>query len=95
MIQKLKLLGIYKSDKPTKKFKALFNDGKVTYFGAVGYEDFTIHKDNVRKNRYILRHKKNESWNNPKTAGALSRWVLWNKPTLKASISDYKRRFDL
>jgi len=25
----------------------------------------------------------------------LSRWILWNKPTLKASISDFKKRFDL
>ena len=25
------------------------------------------------------------------SAGALSRWILWNKPTLKASIDDYKK----
>ena len=92
---KLKLLGIYISDKPAKKFKAVFNDNKIIYFGAVGYEDYTTHKDRIRKNRYIIRHKKNENWNNPKTAGALSRWILWNKPTLKASITDYKRKFNL
>jgi hypothetical protein len=30
-----------------------------------------------------------------KSAGALSRWILWNKPTLAASIKDYKKRFGL
>lgn len=91
----LKLIGIYKSDKSTKKYKAVFNDGTVTHFGASGYEDYTIHKDNDRKNRYIIRHKRNENWNKPKTAGALSRWILWNKPTLSGSINDYKKRFNL
>ena len=29
------------------------------------------------------------------TAGSLSRYILWNKPTLKGSISDYRKRFNL
>ena len=57
--------------------------------------DFTKHKDPERKERYLKRHKKNENWNNPLTAGALSRWILWNKPTLKASIEDFENRFKL
>jgi len=40
------------------------------------------------------RHRTRENWNNPMSAGSLSRWILWNKPTLKASISDYKRKFN-
>ena len=91
----LKLLGIFKSDKPNKKYKAEFNDGSHTYFGSAGYEDYTTHKDIERKRRYIMRHKNNENWNDPKTAGALSRYILWNKETLKASIKDYKQRFGL
>ena len=27
------------------------------------------------------------------TAGALSRWILWNKPSFRESVADYKRRF--
>ena len=42
-----------------------------------------------------MRHKKNENWKDPTTAGALSRWVLWNKPSFRASVSDYKKRFNL
>jgi hypothetical protein len=29
------------------------------------------------------------------TPGSLSRWTLWNKKTLSASIADYKKRFNL
>lgn len=89
---------IKKSNKSGKKLMAIFDDGKkkkTTHFGAEGMSDFTIHKDPKRKERYLKRHKKNENWSAPMTAGALSRWILWNKPTLKASVEDYKKRFKL
>jgi hypothetical protein len=89
---------IKKSTKKGKKFMAVFDcDGKLKtiHFGAEGMSDFTKHKDKKRKARYLKRHAPRENWNNPETAGALSRWILWNKPTLKASISDFKKRFKL
>jgi len=66
---------------------------KITHFGQAGASDFTLHKNIDRKQRYINRHKKNENWNDPTSAGSLSRWVLWNKTTLNSSIADYKKRF--
>jgi len=57
--------------------------------------DYTIHKDEARKQRYINRHQKNENWNDINTAGAWSRWLLWNKPSTRASYSDIKSRFNL
>ena len=98
-MNKVKLVKIAPSDTKTKKLKAEFilPDGskKTTNFGAKGYSDYTIHKDPDRKERYIARHKSNEDWSDPTSAGALSRYVLWNKPSLKASISDYKKKFNL
>lgn len=91
----MKLLKITKSTKKDKKYTAYFSDGTHTDFGAKGYEDYTTHKDEKRKKNYIARHKSNEDWSNFKSAGALSRFVLWNKTTLKDSIADYKRRFGL
>jgi hypothetical protein len=96
----LKLISIKKSTRPGKKLMATFSDGTITHFGAAGMQNYggvgkARHLSKERKKRYIQRHKKRENWNNPKTAGALSRWVLWNKETLKSSISDYKRRFKL
>ena len=88
------------SPKKDKKLRAVFKDrdGKIrktTDFGAKGMSDYTIHKDKQRKQRYLDRHRKRENWNAYMTAGALSRWILWNLPTLKGSIDDYKKRFKL
>lgn len=68
---------------------------KTTRFGADGMSDFTKHKDPARKQRYLDRHRKRENWSDPMSAGALSKEILWNKPTLKASISSYKKKFNL
>ncbi len=94
----IKLIKIVKSEKPDKKLKAVFNvDGKevTTHFGQKGFSDYTLHKDVLRKNLYIKRHRANEDWSKPTSAGALSRYVLWNLPDLDDSIKDYKRRFKL
>jgi hypothetical protein len=90
---------IKKSNKEGKKLMAIFTleNGRTRtiHFGAEGMTDYTLSKDDERKKRYLARHRKNENWNNPLSAGALSRWILWNKKTRGASISDYKRRFNL
>lgn len=94
----LKLLSIKKANDGVKKYVATFQHDdkqKQVKFGALGYSDYTIHKDEARKERYLDRHKSNENWNKPDTPGALSRWILWNKPTLKESIQDFKTRFNL
>jgi hypothetical protein len=95
----MKLISITKSDRANKKYKALFEDSQHSiysvYFGAAGYTDYTMNHDDEKKRLYLLRHRKNENWNDPISAGALSRWILWNKPTLKESISDFKKRFNL
>ena len=57
--------------------------------------DFTQHRDPVRKQRYLARHAPREDWSEPMTAGALARWVLWNKETLREGVADYLRRFTL
>ena len=77
---------IKKSTNNNKKYDAYFPDKKIS-FGAAGYLDFTISKNTEQKKRYIERHKKNENWNNPETAGYLARFILWNKPTIKESIN--------
>jgi hypothetical protein len=90
-------VSIKPSTRLAKKLMAVFENGstrKTVHFGARGASDYTIHRDNIRKERYHVRHYKNENWDDPFTAGALSRWILWNKPTLRGSIQDFKRRFN-
>ena len=95
---------ITKSDRD-KKFKAVFT-GKVgdvekkktIHFGAKGMSDFTIHKDEKRKARYLARHNPKvtkENWSVPDTPASLSRWILWNKKSYNESLKDYKSRFKL
>ena len=96
----LRLKTIRKSHVAEKKWDAIFvkPDGReiTTPFGQKGYSDFTKHKNVTRRARYLNRHRgMGENWNDPTTAGALSRWILWNKPTFKASLADYKKRFKL
>jgi hypothetical protein len=85
----------YPSDKPEKKYYIITKDNKRVYFGQASASDFTKHKNEERKNRYILRHQKNEDWGKSgiDTAGFWSRWLLWNKPTIKESYQDIKRKY--
>ena len=87
---------ITKSKKPDKKYDARIDGTKTVSFGQKGASDFTKHKNTDRNERHIDRHKKNEDWNKSgaKTAGFYSKHVLWNKPTLKASIDDINKRFN-
>jgi len=48
---------LYLSDKPKKKYYVLDPDNKKVYFGAMGYEDFTKHKDEKRRQLYLSRAK--------------------------------------
>ena len=66
-------------------------------FGASMYSDNTIHKDEVRRQRYITRHKRNEdrTTNGVQTAGLWSKRLLWSSPTLQDSIRDVNKRFKI
>ena len=68
------------------------NRQRTKHFGANGMSDFTIHKDQARKQRYINRHKSNEDWTDAETSSFYSRWVLWNLPSLKNSWNDTKAK---
>lgn len=94
----MKLISITRSDRADKKFKALFDMGntkKTVHFGATGYKDYTMTHDDEKKRLYLIRHRANENWNDPTSAGCLAKYILWNKPTLRESIADFKRRFNL
>jgi|TARA_R110001583_G_scaffold176630_1_gene331395 hypothetical protein len=97
---------IKKSNQSNKKLMAIFYDNdnkkvKTTHFGSASNKDFTIYSKESkkladdRKRLYLERHKKNEDWNDFKSAGSLSRYILWNKPTIEASKKSYVNRFNL
>jgi hypothetical protein len=83
------------STRKGKRYMAVFPDGTITHFGSATMENYTIHGDEARKKAYLRRHKKNEDWTDPKSAGALAKYILWNKPTIEASLADYRETFGL
>jgi hypothetical protein len=105
----IRFLGLQKSRNPMKKWDANFilPDGKqkLVSFGAAGMRDFTLsprrtqaERDEATKARrlYITRHSgMGEDWRNPLTAGALSRYILWEYPTIEEAEREYRRRFGL
>jgi hypothetical protein len=97
----IKFLGITTSTNPDKKYMAKFEvDGRerTTHFGAKGMKDYTTHPKAIREARkkaYDARHRSSENWNDPTSAGALAKYILWNRSTISASIADYRRRFNL
>jgi len=97
----MRLISISESPKADKKLMAVFENSetkrkKTIHFGAKGMDDYTITKDKAQRERYLTRHAKNENWDNPISAGALSRFVLWGASTSRATnIAEYKRRFNL
>ena len=93
---------ISKSSQDGKKYTAIFYDEnkkkiKTTHFGQAGAKDFTTHGADAeeRKKLYLDRHRNTENWADYKSAGSLSRFLLWNKPTFTASYNDYLNKFKL
>ena len=87
----MKRVIVTKSNKYNKRLKADFGN-KSVHFGAKGGSTFVDHKDLKTKSNWEARHKVRENWKDYDSAGALSKHVLWNKPTLKASIDDLNTR---
>lgn len=81
------MIYIYKSDKPTKKFYAIYEGNKI-YFGSPEYSHYTEgHLDDERKYRYLIRasnitdKKGNKTKNDPNSANFWSIYFLWMEKT--------------
>ena len=77
---------IKKSHNPKNKYDAIIDD-KTISFGATGYDDYTTKGNDKKKENYIKRHS-NEDWSRSNLASAafMSRWILWEKPTIQEAI---------
>ena len=77
---------IVPSNRAGKKYMVVLRKNgkkiKTIHFGATGYSDYTQHKDEERRKRYMDRHRKNENWNDEKTAGFYAYHILWKYKTL-------------
>ena len=71
------------SKQKSKKYVVETESGKKINFGSIKYEDFLIHKDEERRQKYLkrtknIKNKKGElTYNNSETANYWSRELLW------------------
>ena len=82
-----------KSNRKNKKFVIIMDNMK-HHFGQSGYEDYTIHKDIERKNRYLKRTI-TQPQDNIHSPSFWSLNLLWNKTTLKDSIKDVEKKYNI
>ena len=75
-----------------KKLIAIFDSGERIKFGSKNSETFAEGASEQKRAAYIKRHRVTEDWTkiNP---GSLSRYILWEKPSLSSGIAEFKRRF--
>ena len=102
----IKFLGISPSTRKGKRYMASFQIGtnkntelkepviKYVHFASSNHDNYTMHKDEERKKRYKTRHK-NDNLENPMSPGALSMFILWEKPSLEEGIKFYKKHFKI
>ncbi len=103
--KKEKMYKLYKTKTHKKKKMMVITPvGRMIRFGAQDYNDFIYFnkKENKTKEEafkhkiaYIKRHYEREDWTDETKAGTWARYILWNKPTLKASIADMEKKFDI
>lgn len=86
---------LLKSPRKNKKWRVVLEDGETVDFGDDRYEDYTQHQDKDRREAYIKRHKANEDWSDKTTAGYWSRWLLWEKPSLKEAKRYIRKKFNI
>ena len=88
------LKSVVEINEKNKRYKAYFTDGTTTKFGQSNPKIGTYidHNDKTLRKNYIKRHLKDLSTNDYTRAGYLSLFLLWDKPTLKESISAYNER---
>jgi len=96
-VAKFAVYKLHKNPDAVKKFKVTLPNGKTVKFGARGYSDYTIHKDEDRMNRYLARHRTRENWTKKgiNTAGFWSRWLLWSEPSLSEAKKRIEKKFKI
>ena len=85
------------SSRKDKKFMVIMGLNMVHHFGQSGYDDYTTHNDQNRKDSYIARMNVNQDWSKQgiHTSGFWAKHILWNKPTIKGSIKDTQKKFGI
>ena len=90
-------LTVTKSKRPGKKNQAKFEHGGPTvHFGAAGMSDYTKKQGSRTKEGLHSKTQKNENWKDKESAGFWSRFLLWEKPSLREAAKSLRsKRLDV
>ncbi len=66
---------------------------ETTHFGKLGEETYITSQDIQVKMDFISLTEKRQEWANPACERTLVKYLLFNKPTLSASYTDYRTTF--
>jgi hypothetical protein len=86
------------SNRKGKRYVAIFKFGSKVHFGQMLGQTYIDHGDKAKRAAYIARHGASgrENWEDPYSAGALSRWLLWGDSTsLEENIRSFRKRFNV
>ena len=85
---------ILPSTRKGKRFMITYENGKTVHFGLDGGKTYIDEGNKAKREAYLKRHSKNENWDDPYSAGALSRWLLWgDSPDLETNHRLFMRKF--
>ena len=86
---KHKLVAVFENRETKRK--------RTVHFGQFGADDYTKTKNKEQRAKYLERHGRGrENWDDPTTAGSLSKHILWGDSTsLQKNITDFKKKFNL
>ena len=88
-------MNLIKSTRKGKRFTAVFDDKKV-HFGSKNGNTYIDHGDKTKRLNYIKRHQVNENFDDPFSAGSLSRWLLWGESTdLYKNLKEFRKKNSL
>lgn len=84
------------SNRPSKKYKIVQSGGigQVIHFGEINEYDYTCHRNEAKKQQYLLRNEgEYETFRHHPLFW--TRWLLWNKSSIRESIQDLESRFPI
>lgn len=87
---------IEKSNRKGKRLMATYANGKIVHFGQAGGKTYLEEGDKAKRAAYLARHEKRENWNDPFSAGSLSRYLLWGDSTdLETNHQAFMKKFPI
>ena len=79
------------STRADKRLTAEFPN-RTVHFGSKGGSTYLDHGDDQVRAAWLARHEPREDWKDYESAGALARWLLWEKKSLREAIEELNMR---